>query len=244
MVNIVLPIAGRGSRFRQAGFALPKPLIPVHGRPMIEVVVENIRPTVSHRFTFVALEEHLDKLGLRCVLERIAPGCNIVAISGVTEGAACTVLCARNQINNDDPVMIANSDQWVRADMDESLSVMTREHADGLIMTMWADHPKWSYARLNAKGQVVEVVEKQVVSHHATVGIYNFRVGRDFVRAAERMIEQNIRVNNEFYVAPVYNQIIAEGANVLTFNLGRVGDGMWGLGTPEDTPLRNNVHGR
>jgi NDP-sugar pyrophosphorylase family protein len=234
VLNIVLPIAGRGSRFADAGYPQPKPLIPVHGIPMIEAVVRNIRPRRLHRFVFVALREHLDHLGMRETLERAAPGSLVVPVDEVTQGAACTVLLARDYINSDDPLMLANSDQWVDVEIERYLDSMERNRADGLIMTMKASDAKWSYVGLDLAGRVTRVVEKQVISDEATVGIYNFRRGRDFVRAADRMIERNLRVNGEFYVAPVYNGLITEGARITIHNVGAEGHGMYGLGIPSD----------
>ena len=237
MMNIVLPIAGRGSRFADAGYALPKPLIPVHGVPMIETVVRNVRPAGPHRFIFVALADHLQHLGMRETLERAAPGCLIVPVDRVTEGAACTVLLAREHIDTHDPLMLANSDQWVDVDINGYLATMDRQQADGLIMTMKADDPKWSFVGLTPAGLVTRVVEKQVISDEATVGIYNFRRGSDFVRGADQMIAKNLRVNNEFYVAPVYNELIEEGARIAIHNVGSEGRGMHGLGIPADLDL-------
>jgi NDP-sugar pyrophosphorylase family protein len=234
MLNIVLPIAGRGRRFAEAGYALPKPLIPVHGEPMIATVVRNIRPAAPHRVIFVALRDHLRSFGMREALERAAPGSIVVPVDGVTEGAACTVLLARDYIDTDDPLMLANSDQWVDADIDRYLATMEAQALDGLIMTMTADDPKWSFVGLSPMGLVNRVVEKQAISTEATVGIYNFRRGREFVRAADRMIARNLRVNGEFYVAPVYNELIAEGARIGIHNVGREGRGMYGLGLPGD----------
>jgi dTDP-glucose pyrophosphorylase len=234
MLNIVLPIAGRGSRFAVAGYAQPKPLIPVHGLPMIAAVVRNVRPRCAHRFIFVALAEHLEHAGMREALSQAAPGCIIIPVDRVTEGAACTVLLAREFIDSDEPLMLANSDQWVDIDIDDYLASQDRQRADGLIMTMKADDPKWSFVGLNGKRMVTSVVEKEVISNEATVGIYNFRRGSDFVRAADGMIAKNLRVNNEFYVAPVYNQLIAEGARIAIYNVGREGAGMYGLGIPSD----------
>ncbi len=234
MINIVLPIAGRGSRFAEAGFELPKPLIPVHGIPMIEVVVNNIRPKCEHRFIFVALKEHLDHLGMKETLNRIAPGCIIIPVTEVTEGAACTVLLAREFINNHDQLMLANSDQWVDIDINNYLNEIDKQNADGLIMTMWADHPKWSYVGFDNKGFVNNVVEKQVISNEATVGIYNFKRGLDFVKAADQMIAKDLRVNNEFYVAPAYNEMIVKGAKNVIFNVGKEYNGMYGMGIPSD----------
>jgi dTDP-glucose pyrophosphorylase len=155
----------------------------------------------------------------------------------VTEGAACTVLLAKNEINNDAPLMIANSDQWIDADIDEYLSVMDKSDIDGLIMTMWADDPKWSFVRLDNLGKICAVVEKQVVSNEATVGVYNYKYGKDFVASAENMIKNNERVNNEFYVAPAYNGMIQSGKKIGFFNIGREAGGMYGLGIPSDLKL-------
>lgn len=234
MLNIVLPIAGRGSRFVAAGYDLPKPLIPVHGVPMIELVVHNVRPAGPHRFIFLALAEHLQSKGLRDTLERAAPGCDIVPVSQVTEGAACTVLLARHLIDSDEPLMLANSDQWVDVQIDDYLTSMDEAHADGLIMTMEANDPKWSFVGVDGARWVTRVVEKEVISAEATVGIYNFRRGRDFVWAADQMIARHLRVNGEFYVAPVYNELVARGARITIHNVGRDGAGMHGLGTPPD----------
>jgi NDP-sugar pyrophosphorylase family protein len=234
MLNIVLPIAGRGSRFVSAGYTVPKPLIPVHGAPMIEAVVRNVRPRRDHRFIFVALREHLEHLGMTETLERVAPGCVVVPVEQVTDGAACTVLLARDLIDSDDPLMLANSDQWVDIDVDDYLAAIDRDAADGLIMTMTATDPKWSFVGLDRARRVIRVVEKEAISDEATVGIYNFRRGRDFVRAAEQMIQQNRRVNDEFYVAPTYNELIDEGARIAIYNVGGEGAGMYGLGIPAD----------
>ena len=238
MLNIVVPMAGRGSRFQKEGYTLPKPLIPVLGKPMIQVVINNLRPKVAHRFIFICLQEHLEKYQVAEKLKAWAgAGTEIVTVDQVTEGAACTVLLAKELINNDEPLMIANSDQWVDTDINDYLETMNHENADGLIMTMWANDPKWSFVRFNEKHEIIEVVEKEVVSNEATVGIYNYKHGKDFVRAAEQMIAKNYRVNGEFYVAPAYNELIKEGKKIIIYNIGKEADGMYGLGIPADLKL-------
>lgn len=229
MLNIVVPMAGRGSRFAKAGYLMPKPLIDIHGHPMIEYVTRNIRPDCAHRFIYICQQEHLERYHLARELERMAPGCVIVTVDHITEGAACTVLLAEKYIDNDDALMIANSDQFVDTDINEYLSGMGEY--DGLIMTMPASDPKWSYIRYDEVGFVSLVREKEVISNQATVGIYNYRHGSDFVKFAHQMIERNIRVNNEFYVAPVYNEMIEAGRKIVFCD---VGEKMFGLGTPED----------
>ncbi|MHA4868439.1 glycosyltransferase family 2 protein [Duganella sp. PWIR1] len=234
MINIVVPMAGHGSRFANAGYTDPKPLIPIGGRPMIEVVIDNLRPSQPHRFIFVCQQAHLEQYGLGERLQAIAPGCAIVPVTQVTEGAACTVLLTRALIDNATPLMIANCDQYIDIKIDDYLAQMSAQQLDGLIMTMSADHPKWSYVRFGADGAIVEVVEKQVVSDEATVGIYNYARGSDFVAAADAMIAANERVNGEFYVAPAYNAMIAQGSRLGYYNIGSDRAGMYGLGVPED----------
>jgi len=234
VLNIVIPMAGAGSRFVKAGYTDPKPLIPVHGVPMIKVVIDNLRPVESHRFIFICQRAHVIDYGLTEKLTAWAPGCSIIQLDGVTEGAACTVLAAKHMINNEDALMIANSDQYVDVSIDAYLNQMPIHNLGGLIMTMTAHDPKWSFVGLNTLGLVTEVVEKEVISDEATVGIYNFQHGRNFVQAAEAMIAKNLRVNGEFYVAPAYNQLIAQGYRFGIYNIGSDGSGMYGLGTPTD----------
>lgn len=237
MLNIVVPMAGAGSRFAKVGYREPKPLIPVGGMPMIELVIRNLTPALPHRFVFICQRQHMDEYDLARRLSQWAPGCEVLAIDGLTQGAACTVLAAEPIINDDNPLMIANSDQWVDLRIDAYLADMSARDLDGLIMTMKANDPKWSFVELGSHGHVRRVVEKEVISDEATVGIYNFRRGADFVAAAREMINRELRVNGEFYVAPTYNLLIENGYRVGIHNIGREADGMYGLGTPADLEL-------
>jgi len=230
-MNVLIPMAGAGSRFEQAGYTFPKPLIDVNGKPMIQRVVENLNMDARH--IFIVQKEHYEKYSLKHTLNLISPNCEIVQVEGITEGAACTTLLAKQFINNDEPLVLANSDQYVQWDSNEYMYSCMADDIDGSILTFEATHPKWSYAKLNDDGFVTEVAEKKPISKHATVGIYFWKRGRDYVECAESMIEKDIRVNNEFYVCPVYNEALLRGARVKTFHI----DKMWGLGTPEDLDL-------
>lgn len=234
MLNIVIPMAGAGSRFKVAGYIDPKPLIPIHGNPMIKLVIDNLTPDEAHHFIFICQREHIETYGLSEKLSAWAPNCELIEIDGITEGAACTVLAAKALIDNDCPLMIANSDQFIDMDVNKYLRIFGDATLDGLIMTMRANDPKWSFVGIDSGGNVTHVVEKEVISDEATVGIYNFRHGRSFVHAAEAMIANNERVNGEFYVAPTYNRLIASGHKVAIHNIGGEGAGMYGLGTPAD----------
>ena len=246
MLSIVVPMAGRGARFQEAGYRVPKPLIPVHGIPMIEAVINNLRPREPHRFIFICQQEHDQTHDLGGFLRSLEPGCEVICIDGITAGAACTVLTARDRINSPNPLMIANCDQWIDFSIDDYLTFFNKSGADGCIMTMTSDLSKWSFVKRDERGRVVAVVEKQVVSNEATVGIYNFKSGSDFVAAADYMIEHNMRVNNEFYVAPVYTQLISCGHRIETLSIGSDEDRMHGLGTPDDLEkfLTSGLEGR
>ncbi|WP_163131642.1 glycosyltransferase family 2 protein [Agarivorans sp. Alg241-V36] len=237
MLNIVVPMAGRGSRFADAGYTDPKPLIDVHGKHMIEVVINNLTPSCKHRFIFVCQEEHVKAYKLEAIFARACENFEIVSINGVTEGAAITVLKARDYFDNDHPLMIANSDQWVDLNINDYLQDMEQRNLDGSMLTMKADDPKWSYAKVDSRGAVSEVVEKVVISDEATVGIYNFAKGSDFCHFADSMIEQDIRSNGEFYVAPVYSFMADKDQDIGIYNIGEEAKGMYGLGIPSDLTL-------
>jgi NDP-sugar pyrophosphorylase family protein len=234
MLTVVIPMAGRGSRFAEVGYEKPKPLLPVHGVPMIEVVVRNLTPREPSRFVFICRREHVDQYGFVPALRDVAPGCEIITVDQVTEGAACTVMLAERAVDPEDVLVIANSDQWVDCDIEAHLALLRNQGLDGLIMTMTADDPKWSFVELDSHELVTNVVEKEVVSNEATVGIYTFARAGDFFRSAKAMIAAEKRVNGEFYVAPAYNELIAEGASIGIDNVGSEGAGMYGLGTPND----------
>ena len=227
-MKVLIPMAGAGSRFEKAGYTFPKPLIEVNGKPMIQTVVENINIEAEH--IFIVQKKHYEKYSLRYLLNLISPECKIVQVDGITEGAACTTLLAEEYINNDEPLLIANSDQFVDWNSNEFLYSMQAEGVDAGILTFESVHPKWSFAKLDKDGFVCEVAEKKPISNKATVGIYYWDKGKDYVRYAKRMIMRDKRVNNEFYVCPVFNEAIEDKKKIKTFQI----EQMWGLGTPED----------
>jgi len=227
-LNILIPMAGAGSRFTQAGYTFPKPLIDVQGKPMIQVVAENLN--IKANFIYIVQKEHRQKYNLDTLLNLVTPNCKVVEVDELTEGAACTALLAKDFIDNDAPLFFANSDQFVEWDSNEFFYKMNENEADGGIVTFKSTHPKWSFAKTDEQGLVTEVAEKNPISDLATVGFYYWKHGSDFVKYAEQMINNNIRVNGEFYVCPVYNEAIQDSKEIRTFNINK----MWGLGTPED----------
>ena len=227
-MNVLIPMAGAGSRFQQAGYTFPKPLIDVEGKPMIQVVVDNLN--IEATYIYVVQKEHREKYNLDTLLNLITPNCKIVEVDGLTEGAACTTLLAKEFIDTNEPLVMANSDQFVEWDSNEFMYKMIEQKVDGGILTFTATHPKWSFAKVDEYGYVTEVAEKNPISDIATVGVYYWAKGSDYVKYAEQMISKNIRTNNEFYTCPTFNEAIVDGKKIKTFNI----DKMWGLGTPED----------
>lgn len=232
-LTIVIPMAGGGMPFQQAGYAFPKPIIDINGKSMIESVAENLRPTTAYQFIFICRKEHYLKYSLEEVFERaVGKNFKVVQLTESTQGAACSVLTAVDYINNDDELIIANSDQVVDASIDDFISYARVQKVDGAIMTFRSRHPKWSFARLDKDNSVIEVAEKKVISNKATVGIYYFRRGRSFVEGAFSMIEKDIRFNNDFYVSLVFNELILTGGNIKSWEIDP--SQMHSMATPED----------
>jgi UDP-N-acetylglucosamine diphosphorylase / glucose-1-phosphate thymidylyltransferase / UDP-N-acetylgalactosamine diphosphorylase / glucosamine-1-phosphate N-acetyltransferase / galactosamine-1-phosphate N-acetyltransferase len=231
--NIVIPMAGAGSRFAKAGFQKPKPFIDVLGKPMIVRILENLN-CKDAQYILIAREEHMD--AEKEAIRQIEGEYNAIfhPIGHLTEGAACTVLHARNFINNDEPMIIANSDQIVDINFQDFVNDCLARELDGSIMTFKdpEKHTKWSFAKIDSNGEVQEVREKVPISDLATVGIYMYSQGKYFIDAAIDMIVKNDRVNNEFYVCPVYNYAIKNKNRIGIYDIPF--NAMHGLGTPED----------
>ncbi|HEG3307070.1 glycosyltransferase family 2 protein [Campylobacter jejuni] len=234
-MNIVIPMAGLGSRFVRAGFDKPKPFIDVLGKPMIIRVLENLKYKDA-KYILIARKEHLIKE--KNLVDEIKNNFNaeFIGIGKLTEGTACTVLYARKYINNNTPLMIANSDQIVDINIADFIDDSLNRSLDGSILTFIdkEKNPKWSFVKLN-NDLVVEVKEKEAISEFATVGIYFFNKGKIFVESVIDMIIENDRVNNEFYTCPVYNYAIKSGAKIGIYNIDFFK--MHGIGTPEDLEI-------
>lgn len=233
MINIVIPMAGAGSRFIQAGHQKPKPFIDVNGKPMIVRVLENLAYPQA-RYILVARKEHMDAEAT--LVQQIERDFNaiFIPIDKHTEGTACTVLYARRYINNEQPLLIANSDQIIDILIADFIDDCEQRDLDGSILTFIDEKrdPKWSFARLDDSKLVTEVQEKKAISKYATVGIYLFQHGSDFVEAAIDMFIEGDRVNNEFYTCPTYNYAIKAGKKIGIYNIAE--QKAHGIGTPED----------
>jgi len=229
--NILIPMAGRGSRFEEQGYTDKKPFIDVNGKPMIHRVIKNLGMEFDKEYMFIliCLQEDFDKYDFTEFEKVIGHNSyDVVILDDVTEGAAQTVLTAKHLINDDTPLMTMNSDQLVDWDVERLFEMC--EQFDGVIPCFYGEGNAWSYARTLDNGYVQEVAEKKQISKYATAGYYYWKKGSDFVKYAEQMIKDNSRTNGEFYVAPVYNWAVKDGKRIGVFMV----DKLYSLGTPED----------
>lgn len=228
-MNIVVAMAGLGARFRDAGWTAPKPLIDVLGEPMYSWALKGLPLDLADRVILIVSEELNRDPGFHKDLhERYSNLPLVVRSTPPTEGQACTVLLARDLIDNDEPLLIFNADTYQQSSQLRDL--ICNPHVDGSLSVFRAPGDKWSFVRTESTGRVVETAEKRRISEWASTGLYHFAHGKDFVRAADEMIAADDRVNGEFYVAPVYNRLLKNGANI---RLNEVEE-IHVFGTPED----------
>ena len=235
--NILIPMAGAGSRFESSGYSLPKPFIDVNGKPMAQVVIENLN--IDGKFIFVIQKKDAEIHGLEKFLHKTKIGCVVLKIDSLTEGPACTALLAKQHIT-EDPLVIINCDQVIRDfDFSKLLEFSEVREADGILGAFISSSDKNSYMKLDPHGKVTEIREKIVISNVATNGLHFWKNGRDFVDSAEEMISQYERYRNEFYIAPTFNHLIKKGKTILPYfyNLHMP------IGTPEDLKIYTDLYG-
>ncbi|WP_080832505.1 glycosyltransferase family 2 protein [Cohnella massiliensis] len=233
MINIVVPLAGKGSSFKEKGELFPKNLVEINGKPMIEWVISSLKIDIKHRFIFIIRNEDFKDYSFSYTLRLLSSDSEIVVAQQETAGSVCSALLAIDFINNEQPLIIVNGDQIIQDNLfEQGINYFIRKSFDGGIITFPAVHPKWSYVRLDENNYVIEVAEKKPISKNATAGVYYFRKGLDFVNAAFRMIRKDIRTLGQFFVCPVYNELILDGRKIGVFSIEK--EKMISLGTPEE----------
>lgn len=236
-VTVIIPMAGAGKRFSDAGFDVPKPFILVNGKPMVQSVVENLN--INGKHIFIIQKEHSVGNNLHIFLKSLKEDCEIIEVDSLTDGPACTSLLAEQYIT-DSPLIIVNCDQMIHDfDLDKLLEFSEKTNSDGILGAFISSSKKNSYMKLDPQGEVTEVKEKIVISNTATNGLHFWSNGRDFVESAKEMIENNEKYNNEFYIAPSFNYLVRKGKKILPFfyNL------HWPIGTPEDLKKYKELYG-
>lgn len=239
MINFVIPMAGAGSRFTKAGYTIPKYLIEVGGKTLLEYSLQSLPLDLAKRVYFVALADHVVQFNLHENIQRILGDIafTIVSVPGITRGQAETVLACGEAINNDEELAIFNIDtHYISSSQRELLLDVNRKY-DGVIGACLVDGDKWSFAALNEEGFVERTSEKVRISDYALTGFYHFSRGRDFVSVARSAVESDDRTANEFYVAPLYNRLIKQGRRYVLDHV----DTFLPLGTPEDIDAARNI---
>jgi NDP-sugar pyrophosphorylase family protein len=234
-LKIIIPMAGRGKRFVEAGYATPKPLLKIDDKLILSHIIDSMK-TPNSEFIFLPRQDHCDEHQLDKVLQTLEPSSKIVKVNEITEGAICTVLLAKEHFNDESPVIIKDCDQIINWDPKHFLDFVQRNKADAAVVTIHTDKPHYSFAKLDSDGKVIQTAEKSVISNYGNTGIYYFAKGSQLIKYAEKLISKNIRVNNEFYTAPVYNEYIQDGKLVLNYPIAE----MFQLGTPEELVKNQN----
>lgn len=232
-IKLVMPMAGDGSRFAKVGINTPKPMIKVEGKPMFQYAVEQIGIDFDEHI-FIVRKEH----NIAREVRKIYPRAYIIELENKTEGAACTVLLAKEHFTDGSSIFVSNCDQHTLWDSTTAQIIMNQPDVDGLIATFEVPdkNPKWSFAKVDEWHTVTEVAEKLAISTTATTGWYYWKDGREFLASADEMIKADDRVNYEFYLCPVFNYTIQRGNLIKSFNVTE----MHGLGTPEDLAAWEN----
>lgn len=231
-MNILFPIAGRGERFRKNGFQVPKPLIDVNGSSMVEMAINSFGG--KGNFIFVTYKYENEKFNeeLISILNSVVKNPTIIQIDYITEGPASSALLAEKYINNNDELIILNCDQIMKWDYGKFHNFIKNETCDGIVVTYHSNTEKNSYIKIDNEGYGIELAEKKVISNLSLNGIHYWRNGKFFVDSAKKMINKNIRVNNEFYISLTYNQMILEGKKIKNYHI--PAEQHCAVGVPED----------
>jgi len=236
-MNVIIPMAGAGKRFSDVGYTIPKPFIPVNGKPMIQSVVENLN--IDGKHIFIINKQHSVGDSLKIFLKSLKQDCIIIEVDSLTQGPACTTLLAEEYID-DSPLIVVNCDQMIHDfDVNELIEFSEKNNCDGVLGAFISSSKKNSYMKLDPQGEVIEVKEKIVISNIATNGLHFWKNGKDFVSSSKKMIEANELYNGEFYIAPSFNYLINDGKKILPFfyNL------HWPIGVPDDLNKYKELYG-
>lgn len=229
-MKVVIPMAGRGSRFAEKGWVGPKPLIEVAGRPMILWALESISNLAISEVIFIVLTEHETTFQISELLHgNINSPCRIISIPEVTEGQLCTVLAAKSFIDTPEGVLIMACDSLIiHQDLAGEIATIQRKKGQGMISVASLPGDRWSFAKINDNEEVIEVAEKKRISDYASTGMYYFSEGKQLVEIGEEMINRKEKTRGEYYVIPVYQKMIDNNAKI---GISRATT-MWDMGTP------------
>ena len=239
-INYIFPAAGKGQRFRDVGIDTPKPLILVNDIPLLIWAISNFDIRDSDQIWIICFKAHGIREFFTINYPALAKRIKFIEISEITNGPATTVSLAVKEIDDSESIIVANTDQYVFADLTDFSNSVRKGEFEGDILTMNATGSQWSYLTKDSNNLVDNVIEKKQISDEATVGIYGFSKSIYFKKSYEKMVNLNDRVNNEFYVAPLYNYMIQNNQKIISHNIGTVGNQVMGTGVPTDLNIFKN----
>jgi NDP-sugar pyrophosphorylase family protein len=224
---LIIPMAGRGSRYANVGYTTPKPLIEINGKSMLYHAFQSVKDVPYTKVVFIALKEHERDYGIRKLIqEQIVQDFELILLDDVTEGQLCTVLEASAYFKQGHAILIAASDSYIKSNIENDIK---QNNIDGLISVINLPGEQWSFAKTDEEGKVIEVAEKTRISDNASTGIYYFKDARLFEQMGNELINQKETTKGEYYIMPLYNKLIAQGANIRLSQA----NAMWDMGTPE-----------
>lgn len=223
--NLLLPIAGKAQRFLDAGYTMPKPLILANHKHVIDWSLESVDYSECNLIFIVRLD-HIYNFSIDKILkQKFGDDIQIVVLDKITRGALETCVLAEQYINNDIPLLIYTPDVYFEPQFKPNA---IPDDSEGFLLTFLANSADHSYSQCDINGKVSRVVEKEVISEHANVGLYYFNSGKEFLKYGKEVIDNNMLVKNEFYIAPMYNLMIRDGKYVTCSDTEK----MHVLGTP------------
>ena len=227
-----MPMAGKGSRLSEYD-EKPKPLIKILEKTIVEWSIETLG--IKGNYIFCCKKEHIEKYKIDQILKKIIPKCKIVSIDYQTKGPVESILEAENLINNDEELLISDTDHYLKWDSENFKNKIQEQDIDGCTMVFPGNYnlKKSSFVKLDDKGMVIESAEKKVISNTATVGVHYFKKGSDFVKYANQMIDNRMHFQNEFFVTPIYNLFAKDGKKIITYPIEK----MWPLGSADEVNL-------
>lgn len=226
-MNILMPMAGRGSRFQSSGYSIPKPFIPVNGKPMFAWALESIKQIQYTKLYITALKEHESKYQISKLVDRYIKNYVIKYLEKTPSGQLISALSHRDHIDTREDVLIISSDTLVISHIHDDIRNKQTSVA-GIISVADMPGDMWSFVKTNSKEEVIEVAEKIRISNYASTGLYYFAHGDEFISYADQLIKQRKKVNNEYYVIPVYSEYLKDGRKI---SISRANE-MWDMGTP------------
>ena len=239
-LQVVMPMAGLGSRFSKAGFTTPKPLIPVDGKPMFIKALDSLTKLPINRYIIVIRQEHAEAYQLDSLIKKALPAAKVVVIPQLTRGAAETVLMATPELDPDAGLIALDCDLWFSSRAYEQMvdSALSWQHEIvGGLLTFASNHPRYSYAEVDAAGNVTRTAEKQVISNRAILGGYFFTTAATFIDTASKYLASPLPEDlKEYYLSHVYNLLLEEGATVKSASV----DTFHSFGTPEELQAYEN----